>query len=579
VGHRITEAKPDSLDDGVAERIRFAERAFAYDFVEDENRSGVIAPGPRLSSSEREWPQALDVVPDQELETWALLAERVTSDLAKVHLGDLALVTGKLSGRERASALAETYFSLAKSEALEAYYRGSCARRAWSLARQFRLEIEAEVRVHLHTVSCELARIADALPGVLFRYVEPLGVAPRVGDFVNPSQAEVHDLLSEIERLHPDSLTMIEAVCDVRVMLAHSPEERAEARESVAIAYLRRAAPEEGFAKQSWLSTAADYAKRHGLIVQRDEAVRGMQDLRGTDLGLQSYQWDKAVPISVMNQEVARLRQAHDLCSALDVWLAGPAPTGSYEANLEHAKALSQGSIVSLVTRVSLDPDGMPIRTTTGLDSAISERLEINERLIAGFSGLVLANALDAMAQEFEVVDSKTLALHLQLTFGCDLEKAFALAEGFLSYWAGRSADAGRIAFPLVEAGARGVLLHLGESLFRVEAGNSPGRFPSLETYIGKLESNGFDPDWIRTLRNPIATLRNALAHGHRTVVSKSEAALLLRVAALLIVLTPPDSSTIDRNEVEARLRDPVGYVAAEALLHQVTRSVWVPKP
>ncbi|WP_040582652.1 hypothetical protein, partial [Sedimentibacter sp. B4] len=45
-------------------------------------------------------------------------------------------------------------------------------------------------------------------------------------------------------------------------------------------------------------------------------------------------------------------------------------------------------------------------------------------------------------------------------------------------FWDGRYDDAARAAYPLIEAGARGLLLALGEPIFRIETGNSEGRFP-----------------------------------------------------------------------------------------------------
>lgn len=261
-------------------------------------------------------------------------------------------------------------------------------------------------------------------------------------------------------------------------------------------------------------------------------------------------------------------RKARSALHALDLWLTTPAPTGSYRANMRQAGAASHG-ILSLVTRVTLDACGMPERTSAGTEAAKERALDEIEETRSSFGGIVLAGELNAIRVEVKLPSAGEIGERLAAQHHCDFELATAFGEALQSFWAERYGDAARAAYPLIEAGARGLLLALGEPLYRIQAGESGGRFPSLETYAQRLEALGFDEDWIRTLRNPVARLRNALAHGHLRNPSEGQAALLLRMAGLLLVLAPGNSAESDRAAIEERLRNPVGYAASEAGLRK----------
>ena len=59
------------------------------------------------------------------------------------------------------------------------------------------------------------------------------------------------------------------------------------------------------------------------------------------------------------------------------------------------------------------------------------------------------------------------MAAHLLWRYSCDSELATAFAEALQSFWEGRFGDAARAAYPLIEAGMRGLLLLLGKPLYR----------------------------------------------------------------------------------------------------------------
>lgn len=99
--------------------------------------------------------------------------------------------------------------------------------------------------------------------------------------------------------------------------------------------------------------------------------------------------------------------------------------------------------------------------------------------------------------------------------------------------------------------------------------------FHHWKNILKNLRKSIFNIDWLRCLRNPVSVWRNALAHGHRFCLPKNEAAVLLRMAALLVVLSPDDASEKDREEVEGRLRDPISWVARRSDLVPHWRQIW----
>lgn len=560
----------------VSELLSYAERALAYEFEELTGAWGEVTLGRRFSSATGDWPPAFDQVGDAEKRCWSGLAERVRSPLALAHFKDLTLQTGAAQGRERALEVIDLYLQLSRVESLDNYYRASCLRRAWTLARRFGLGDHEEAARHaLFDFSGAATRVWNASPAVIFRALEPLAVAPRRGAFVDPSRAEVLDLLALVEAAHPADVTTLEAVFQAREAGALGDPDRELARRRLVSGYMQVAAVTEGLVKQHWLHTAAQAAQRFGLTDLRREAVSALQSIDLSELGLRSVSHEVLIPRYAFDARLGQYRKSRDTETALALWLTTPAPTGSYERN--SASVARQGlGLLDLVSRSILDQYGLPVRTSTGPESGRSEALERLESATSASQAILLARELLAIGREYGPIAETHVVATLVSRFGSDHRLTASWLSALCSFWDGRPGDSARAAFPLIEAATRGLLLSLGDPLYRIETGAAGGRFPSLETYADHLEQHDFDQDWLRTIRGPISDLRNALAHGHLLDPSAEDAALLLRVAGLLVAISPPDSTTVDQNEVVARLRDPVKVAARSARLRRRWRLVWV---
>ena len=531
-------------DDGEFQRtalIVCVERAFAHSLEEEANHKGALRMGVRFSSPDGSWPPGIDTVPLEEKEVWEKLSELVNHPLPKAQLLDLLFTSRRISGPKQASGLIQIYVDLAANSNLDPYYRASCLRRAWSVARQYGLPTERDLRRALYAMGHSLVIQGDVPPGILLRPFESLVVPPRTGDFIDPTRRDVRELL---EKIRADEASMIvqEGVTDLLVDLAENADEIAEARRVLAAAYL------------------------------------DMQSIPPESLGMESHVFDFTIPMHIQDGRLRRYRWSRDLLSALEIWLATDSPTGDHEANVEQSRELSRSGIRQLVTRTTFEANGLPLRTSAGPEQAETEELERVEQMNARFYSLLLGRELDAIKQEYGVLEPGLIAAHLVRRYGCNDELGQEFAECLSLYWQGRYSDAGRAAFPLIEAALRGTLWSLGSPLFRVQTGDAPGKFPALETYLTKLEEHEFDPSWLRCLRNPIATLRNALAHGHRFRLESDEAALLIRCAGLLVLLTPPDARQADRDSIATRLVDPIGWAATQVEMVRGWSRVWVPR-
>ena len=567
-------AEPDLEDNPV---LPYAERALAYSIVEDKKNPGSVVLGVRLSGASDEWPLAFKDVSSIEKQVWCKIAEQCTHHLAKVHMLDVALSCGAIRGRDVAKEIAELYLTVAQDVNIEVYYRGGCLRRCWSIARSYGLHtLEAQARSASYQMAQLLFKLPEIPTGILLQPFEILTVNPRCGEFNDPSRQEVRDLLKQIRFRSATNVSTLEGVSELLVRVASTDSEHGEARRSLIESYLALGESAKGMIASSYFEDAARIANKYEYIDLRDRAVQLLQAVPYEDLGMQTLPIELRIPCYSIDATLDHYRHSRDALSALDIWLTGASPTGSYESNVAFAKESMDGSIIAAVTRTTFD-ENMPTRTSAGVESAVVEATEQQELINAGIYGQTLAHELKAIKHQYGIVTPTQITAHLVQTYRCDSQLTLTLGQAIVSFWDERYTDAGRAAFPLVEAGARGVLLLLGDPLYRIQTGNAGGHFPSLEKYAEKLEQHNFDVDWLQCIRNPVAKWRNALAHGHQLHLADYEAAVLLRTAALLVVLTSSSSSEKDKEEIDMSLRDPIRWAANQAELVQKWEQVWVP--
>lgn len=553
------------------------ERALAYSIEDDPKYFGASTLGVQFSSALNDWPPAFGLVSTEEKKIWQEAAAALEHPLPKAHFLDLLYSAGIEATPTAGTKVVALYLELATVSHLDEYYRASCLRRAWSIARRLSLPAEQDARQALWDM-CQSLVVKEGTPaGVLLQPFAPLVVAPRTGDFESPSRVEVQEMLESIRASHWPYAPVVEGVTELLETLTVSPKEREGARRKLVEAYFDLAELQPGIAASSWYDAAYKSAEKYGFVDLRERVVSARQEMPLSALGMRSHIIEAQLPRHLADVYLSRYRHAGDSRVALDLWLTSSAPTGRYEDNLKSAReSTSDGGIMQLVTRSTFNADGLPVKTSTGAEDYEEETLERLELMGIGIHGASLARELDVIKKNYGAPTPAEVGAHLSLRYECDYELAEAFGEALSSFWDGRYSDAGRAAFPLVEAGARGLLLSLGDPLYRMPTETRDGRFPSLGEYSKRLEKHDFDMDWQRCLINPVATFRNSLAHGHLHQLKNYEAATLLRMAGLLVILTPEKSSKVDRDEVARRLRDPIGWAAGKAQLTKRVEEVWV---
>ena len=122
------------------------ERALAYSIEDDPKYFGASILGVQFSSALNDWPPAFDLISTEEKNTWQEVATEVDHPLLKAHFFDLLYSAGIETTPATGEKVVALYLELAAVSHLDEYYRASCLRRAWSIARRLSLPAERGVR-------------------------------------------------------------------------------------------------------------------------------------------------------------------------------------------------------------------------------------------------------------------------------------------------------------------------------------------------------------------------------------------------------------------------------------------------
>ncbi|WP_290218142.1 hypothetical protein [Corynebacterium atrinae] len=462
-------------------------------------------------------------------------------------LCDSLLTSGAEIGVEHAARSVAAYTELGADGTVDNLHRALAIARANTIARRRRMPEEEGIRKE--ALRFAKSAIGDHMPdGVVSRVAIPLSAGPATYSMANDERAQVRAVLDQAATEYQDPSTA-DWIADCRRSLATTDSERLEATRQQVDIYLTTAELEEvGFRRMHWASAAADVASRYGDTESRDRAVKIMQSVPPESMGWQSHEATLIVPTSAFRSHVRRYKLAADWRYALRIFLASTSPAGSHAENVATSKASSAGSIRRLVSRIAFGSHGLPERSDGDFDE---EELVRTEQFAIGIHGILLNLELTEIERRFGRPAESEIASWMCATFGGDPTHASQFAHSLHLHWRGEPSDSARLAIPLIEAGARRLLLLLDEPIYRLERGASPGRFPAMDFYVDKLEGLNLDVDWVRALRttllNPGMNLRNMSAHGFKFNFVSSESAVLLRLAGLFCALPIKQESESDR--------------------------------
>lgn len=527
-----------------------------YEVDDDPNRPGAARLTPQ-SQKDGWWAvRPLDASPPDSLQLWQSLMGAVKDPLVLAQLADLVLTSRADSSPEHASATVAFYIAVADRLTTDSLHASMAVIRAASVARSRRMVEESAAWTAGIALLERLLRAATA-PGGPARVLEMLTQPPISFTPSAQQRTAVSDLLDLAESLYPDA-NAADWIADCRRRWAQSDEERLGATHRQVARYLETADEGEGFLQMHWASRAAALAKDHGASEAYEAAIRKMQSIPRDAMEWQSFESTVPVPTVAIRSHIRRVARADSWERALAGFLASPSPAGSYEQNKKTALKAAQGSIRALFSTTVFGVHGLPERTGSGFDEGEILRME---QLTLGTHGILLDEELREIRRRFGPQSVEDIATRLAARYGADRELTIEFAAALQLFWAEKYSDSARILLPLIEAGARGLLLRLDEAIYRTERGNSPGRFPAMDFYIEKLEELDLDPDWVRAVKvallSPGSNARNLAAHGFRFTFAAAETAVLLRLAGLFCTL-PVQLDTVElRRLLPQPLRGP----------------------
>jgi hypothetical protein len=292
------------------------------------------------------------------------------------------------------------------------------------------------------------------------------------------------------------------------------------------------------------LRDAAEYALNHGLGDLHDVAVVKMQAFAGTDIGMKSHKIPISLPADTVDGFIAQFTDAPSWQDALLLMIAMMPPSGRVEQNRAAAAELpSIAPLASMFPTMRMGPDGLPRQASPG-DDAEHHLVETEIRQLQ-ILGAIYVNSLLAIWEKWTGVNDNELAKFFAQRNHVSQPLALAIARSWRRFIEGDYEGATFSAIPRIERLVRELLLAVGEPVFHVSRGSTPGQYAGLGAMFAMLAGNGLDESWIRFLdtfltRQDGHNYRNELLHGSIDEVSAFPAGLTLIAALYLSVGVGP---------------------------------------
>jgi len=520
--------------------------AFLYYETHEQPRRGDYF-GPISQVGDIRNPPPFDELDPWVFETWECCADLVIQPVALARLNDLLFEARRGNGRDRAGAAARAYLQAAEAfpssdadESTRIQVGLGAVRalaRALDLARATgQTELAAEIVVALVACAQRSFDSSDAGPGVVLGFIAPLVRHP-------DGAPELDDLLIRARDRYRDDMWNTRSTIELQLGrrgLSTGDRERL-AREEVE-AILAEAEKAPPMIKVVHLEDAAQLAEARGLRDLHDEAIRRLQAMRGTDLGMVRLQHEVSIPEEVVDDTINGIIGVSTWQQALVNLVSSEPPSGHLErnrANVIEMKAAAPLQHLFPVTRVG--KDGLPRFTAqTDAEREVYHLAETEVHFMQVLGGIYVT-ALVRLGQEFAPIDVAELAKFLGAASHVPEETAASLARSFDRFFSGDYEGAFFTAVPKAERLARELLLRMGMPVFNTARGATPGGYSGLGVLMAMLEERGFDPSWCRYITTLLSrqeglNLRNESAHGSIDDADASFAGLVL-IATLYLAI------------------------------------------
>lgn len=491
---------------------------------------------------------AAAAVSDDVLSLWTGLIDNVSVPAATARLGELLFARRAPRPHEYARRAVQAYFDTVTANDSD---RQACTHlmRGWTLARQINDRALENTALEMMTGRVDTLMQGEYLakPGAVYPLLRVLCLRPSDTSRREGQREHAGTALRTLA-LSDSHDHLIEETARLRRSLLDSTstaEERAEIDLDEISGYCRRAdnGPHPAV-RLHFLERAAKVATNRRQFAEADRITALMQDIDPADLGMKVISTSTAMPMWIPESALDPYTQAATWHTGVALFCTDPwAPTGSVAKNRAMTAGLDK-TLSRLMPTVLLD-GGLP-RTTLSTDEQQDQHdLARTAKISADFYGSLLAEALDRIALRYGTPAHEDLTTELLELGALDPRLARSLAKGFGYFWARDYEAAAAIIIPKIETAARMLLRELNEPTFKVQISQvKPGGHIQLHPLLQALDKAALDEDWAYFLRwlllGPVGrNLRNDYAHGHLDVVTPTDAALLLRAAALLITAAP----------------------------------------
>lgn len=487
------------------------------------------------------WPEALGNVGDAVLQTWRYLYKHLEISAARARLADLIYTVGKLPKQEWSLAVVDTSIEAFKESTWAMRDRYELAIRSLDLARKHGMRDRHEELIRL--IEDELLTVfkqENWFSLSLINLLRAYKLTARNSQNHASQQEQIYTTFKEISQQTIISDFTFDAMLPIMDPGADTQEfQRRHILGQMDLA----SASDSKFQKKQLYGDAAKLARKYQFQDLHKEAIRALQKVPN-DLD----EWHRvtqgvSIPTGVIERETRKYTRYADWQTCIHAVLSDSAPTGDYSKNLKRAEEMvKKYPLRHLFTNIAVGVHGLPEKTRNSQDEAITADLKSVELMAAQVSAGITHSALMRIHQRFPSLNGECVALFLQREYATEPSLAAAFGRALACLWEGEYEEASLKALFRIEGAARQLLIMLDEPLYRMEAGEGRGKFPSLDFYVDSLEKQGMDLDWVRSIRTILLAdgwnLRNLVAHGFEAELGPTQAVLLLRLLGMFCLIT-----------------------------------------
>ena len=526
---------------------------------------------PQRSTDAFTYPPAIRDAAGPVVDLWRAVASEVTAPLARARLADLLLTRRDGNLPALAAQAADGYLTFGTGTQALSFDVVDALLRGWTLARRFSLTAPQTQARKAMLGAATLVVASGESPGVAL----PLLAALNQEDAGDPAfdDALTH-LLARAMTAYADRLNIVAELAELRRARATSDDERRQIDREEAESALAHAEASSGAVRVVHLQEAISVARRRDVPDVRARATALLQQTDPAELGLKPIMVTSSRPADTVTPFLALFTMSPDWRDGLYYFLSTESPMGSLDRLRKSQQ--DHGDVSFLAEHfppLVLRHDGLPTWEPPSEDAREAYDLARIALSHAETWGRLLADGLRRFAEEYGPLDAAEIAAELVARWRCDERLARVLANGLEYFWRDDFDACVHVVVPKIETAMRGLLRELDEAVYQEQVGKDPGGFPGMYVMLRAIEKLGFDPDWAYFLKTlllepPGRNIRNDLAHGSLPDVGPVYAALVLRAAALLIVLTPPQPGGLgDNNGKGPRLVTDAERAAARSAL------------